>query len=555
MLKKKNKILIALAWPYANGSLHLGHLAGLLGGDIAARYFRLAGHDVIMVSGSDCHGTPIAVEADRQGIKPEKIAEKYHAEFKDIFLNKLNFSFDCYTKTTTKNHQQVVQEFFLDLYKKGYIYSQSQDLPYCQKCRRFLPDRYVEGQCPQCHFADARGDQCDNCGSILDANQLVNPRCKICGSTPIWKPSEHFFLKLSAFQKELEKWIKKSEHWRPNAKNFSLNLLKDGLPDRAITRDTNWGIDIPLPGYEDKKIYVWFEAVIGYFSASKEWAQSIAQPEAYKNFWKKGGSLHYYFHGKDNIPFHAIIWPAMLLGRGDLHLPDRIISSEYLTLEKKQFSKSRHWAVWLPDFLAKYNADTIRYYLVISGPETADADFSWADYQVKVNTELIGKFGNLVNRVFSFIDKNYSDGLRADDYDLDQNSKQLLSLADKTFIQVAQDIEAAKFRDGLKNILALMEEANRYLEETSPWKLIKQDQYLAGRALYVASQVIYNLATLLNPFIPSSTDKILAMLGLESEGRTWEYKALPQIKIAKVEPLFQRMEDANVEQEVQALGK
>ncbi|MFA6252878.1 MAG: methionine--tRNA ligase [Patescibacteria group bacterium] len=556
MNKKKNKIFIGLAWPYANGSLHLGHLAGLLGGDIVARYHRLAGHDVLMVSGSDCHGTPIAVEADKQNVAPETIAEKYHAEFKDIFLNKLNFSFDCYTKTTTKNHEQVVQEFFLDLQKKGYIYSKFEDLAFCEKCQRFLPDRYVEGECPKCHFEGARGDQCDNCGSLLDANQLIKPRCKTCGSTPVWKPSEHFFLKLSAFQKQLEKWVAKSQGWRANAKNFTLNFLQEGLHDRAITRDTNWGIDIPLPGYEGKKIYVWFEAVIGYLSASCEWAQNRGDAKLWQDFWQNDSAQHYYFHGKDNIPFHAVIWPAMLLGHGDLHLPDYIISSEFLTIENKQFSKSRHWAVWLPDFLSKFEADTIRYYLVISGPETSDADFSWAEYQVKVNSELIGKFGNLVNRVFSFINKHCPDGLHESDIKLDKPAKDLLKLTEQAFGSVGENIAKAKFRDSIKIILNLAESANRYLEETSPWKQITTDRASAERSLFVASQVIYNLATLLNPFIPNSTDKILTMLGQErNQTAGWQYALLPTIKIAKVEPLFARIDDEVVEQEVQALGK
>lgn len=554
MDKQKNNIFIGLAWPYANGSLHLGHLAGLLGGDIVARYYRLAGHRVLMVSGSDCHGTPIAVEADKQGVDPATIATKYHAEFKDIFLNKLNFSFDCYTTTTTKNHEQAVQEFFLDLHKKGYIYTKSENLAYCETCQRFLPDRYVEGECPKCHFTSARGDQCDNCGSLLDANQLIKPRCKTCGSTPVWKASEHFFLKLSAFQDQLEKWVAKSEGWRPNAKNFTLNFLKEGLHDRAITRDTNWGVDIPLDAYAAKKIYVWFEAVIGYFSASREWAASTASAQAWQDFWQNDEAIHYYFHGKDNIPFHTVIWPAMLMAKGGLHLPDRIISSEYLTLEKKQFSKSRHWAVWLPDFLSKFEADTIRYYLVISGPETSDADFSWSEYQVKVNTELIGKFGNLANRVFSFINKHCPEGLAEKDIKLDQSAEDLLKLTAEAFGAVGDGISKAKFRDSLKVLLSLAESANKYLEETSPWKQINTDRAAAERALYTAAQVVYNLATLLNPFVPRATDKMLKMLGQERK-QAWQYTILSTIQITKVEPLFSRVEDAVVEQEVQALGQ
>ena len=334
------KVLVAAAWPYANGSLHLGHVAGLIGGDVLARYHRLKGDDVLFVSGSDCHGTPIAVEADKQGVHPSEISSKYHVEFSDNFLNGLSFSYDNYTKTSTDNHQQLVQEMFLKLYKSGDIYIKEEELPYCSTCQRFLPDRYIEGECYICGFSSARGDQCDNCGNLMETKKLKNPKCKTCGNTPEWKKTEHFFLKLSAWQDKILKFIENSSFWRQNAKNFSREFVAQGLLDRAITRDTTWGVPIPLDGYESKRIYVWFEAVLGYLSASKEWAKNKGDENLWQDFWKNNEALHYYIHGKDNIPFHAIILPTILMSYGDLHLPDRIVSSEYLNLEGKQFSKS-----------------------------------------------------------------------------------------------------------------------------------------------------------------------------------------------------------------------
>ncbi|MFA5421084.1 MAG: methionine--tRNA ligase, partial [Patescibacteria group bacterium] len=391
------KILIASAWPYANGSLHLGHVAGLIGADVLARYFRLKGDDVLFVSGSDCHGTPIAVEADRQGISPVEISEKYHKEFKDNFLNGLSFSFDNYTKTNTENHYRVIQEMFLKLYNEGHIYEKEEELPYCPKCEKFLADRYIEGECYMCGFSSARGDQCDNCGNLIDTKKLINPKCKICGTTPEWRKTKHFFLRLSAWEKEILSFVENSKGWRQNAKNFSQEFIKNGLHDRAITRDTEWGIPLPLEGYEGKRIYVWFEAVLGYLSASKEHSDNWA------DFWQNDKALHFYFHGKDNIPFHSIILPIILMSYGGLHLPDRMFSTEYLNLENKQFSKSRRHAVWLNDFLAEFDSESLRYYLILNGPETADANFSWSDYMAKTNNELIGNFGNLVFRVLSFV--------------------------------------------------------------------------------------------------------------------------------------------------------
>lgn len=552
-MDKKKHILIAAAWPYANGSLHLGHVASLIGADILARYFRLQGNPVLFVSGSDCHGTPIAVEAERQGIAPQEIAEKYHAEFVATLVRSLGFSYDLFTKTTTENHKLVVQEIFLKLHRDGLIYAKTVEQPYCPTCKRFLPDRYVEGECPQCHFAAARGDQCDECGALLDSKELLKPRCKICGTAPEWRSSEHFFFRLSAFEKRLADWVEKSAGWRPNARRFTEEFLKQGLHDRAITRDLEWGIPVPLPGYEEKRIYVWFEAVCGYLSASKEWASAKGDAKAWESFWLNGEAFHYYVHGKDNIPFHSIIWPAILLGYGYLHLPDRIVSSEFLMLEGKQFSKSRRWAVWLPDFLARFDPETLRYFLVANGPETADADFSWSEYRAKVNGELIGNFGNFIHRTLSLVKTNFPDGAR-NSSEPDERQKAMLAHAKESFGQTGSAIEEGCFRDGLKAAFRLAEEGNRFLNDTAPWAKIKEDRAEAERDLAVAGHVVRCLSILVAPYLPATAERIAEALG-ESSASAWRYPAPAPVKVAVLRPLYRQIEPEEVDAERARLGK
>ncbi len=555
MTKEKQKIFIGNAWPYANGSLHLGHLAGLIGGDVLARYFRAEGNEVLFVSGSDCHGTPITVEADKLGVRPSEIAEKYHKEFKETLVNGLGFTYDIYTKTTTENHAKTVQDIFLKLHNSGMIYKKEVELAYCEKDKRFLPDRYVEGECPICHFANARGDQCDNCGNILDAKDLIRPRCKLCGTAPIWKPSEHFFLKLSAFEKELSEWINKSAGWRVNAKNSSLKILEQGLIDRAVTRDTEWGVEMPLSGYEDKRIYVWFEAVCGYLSASKEWAKNQGDENLWEEFWKNKEVAHYYVHGKDNIIFHTIIWPAMLLAYDkNLRLPDRIVSSEYLTLEGKQFSKSRNWAVWILDFLKEFDADTLRYHMIMAGPETADADFSWQEYQKRVNSELIGTFGNFVNRVLAFIKNNFPEGVRMPNK-LNKEQKEFLDRAEKCFGLAGEAMAQARFREGLREIFALAEHGNRYINSTVPWTMIKTSRDQAEKDLIVAGQVIRCLAILIAPYLPKTAESIAKMFASGTPEGKWEYPKPADFLVGDVVPLFRKIENEEINEQIGLLRK
>ena len=545
------RILVASAWPYANGSLHLGHVAALLGADIIARYARLAGDEVLFVSGSDCHGTPIAVEAEKLGVHPQEIAEKYHEEFRKNLIDDLKFSYDCYTTTTTENHKEVVQDIFTKLYSEGVIYAKTEELPFCLTCERFLPDRYIEGECPHCHFDSARGDQCDECSNLLNPDQLLNPRCKTCGNTPVWRPSEHFFLRLSAFTEQLREWAKKSSGWRTNAAKLTLSLLKEGLPDRAITRDTDWGVPIPLEGYDDKRIYVWFEAVCGYLSASKEWSQKQGSDNSWERFWKDDSAIHYYVHGKDNIPFHTIVWPAILLGYSGLHLPDRIISSEHLTLKKDQFSKSRSWAVLLKDFLEEFDPETLRYYLISNGPETADADFTWENYRTRTNTELIGTFGNYVHRVLSFSKTNFPDGVHFPS-SLTEKQEELLKKAEGCFDSVQTLIEEGHLREGLRQVIELSADGNRYLNDESPWKSIKEDQTKAELDLAVALHLVRCLAILASPFLPTTGERIGASLG-ESSTVSWKYLKPAFTVIGKVEPLYKKIEEQSIERQISLL--
>jgi len=550
------KILVAVAWPYANGSLHLGQIAGAyLPADIFARYHRLKGNEVLMVSGSDQHGTPITIKAEQEGKKPAEIAGRYHREFLESW-QKLGISFDLFTTTGTANHTEVTQDMFLTLLKKGYIYKDKVSQPYCPQCQRFLPDRYIEGTCPFCQSEGARGDQCDSCGKPMNPAELLEPRCRLCGTAPVFEDSEHFFLKLSAFQDELLKWVKPKSHWRQNVLNFTVRYLEDGLKDRAITRDIDWGVPVPLEGYEGKRIYVWFEAVIGYLSASKEWAKADGDGEGWRPFWQGQDAKSYYFIGKDNIPFHTIIWPAMLMGYGDLNLPYDVPSNEFLTIEGKKLSTSHNWAVWLPDYLSRYAPDPLRYLLSINMPESGDTDFSWREFFRRNNDELVATYGNLVNRVLTFVYRNF-DGCVPEPRELDNQSQALLKKAEETLKNVGELIAQCRFKQGIMAAMALAQEANRYLDDKSPWKIIKEDQGAAATSLYVALGVISALKTALYPFLPFSSQKLHQMMGFEGGVEDGWKLRLPSggQKLGEIEPLFTKLDEKLVDEETARLGQ
>lgn len=551
------RIFIAAAWPYANGSLHLGQIAGAyLPPDIFARYHRTKGDEVLMVSGSDQHGTPITLKAEQEKKKPAEIAARYHKEFLESW-QRLGISFDLFTTTGTANHARVAQDIFLTLLNKGYIYRDTVSQPFCPQCRRFLADRYVEGICPYCNSPGARGDQCEACGKPLSPAELIEPHCRICGTTPVFKDTEHFFLKLSEFNDKLLTWVKKKTHWRPNVLNFTTRYLEEGLKDRAITRDIEWGIPVPVEGFEDKRIYVWFEAVIGYLSAAKEWAQSGGDPEKWRAFWQDSETKSYYFIGKDNIPFHTLIWPAMLMGYGDLNLPYDVPANEFLTIEGRKLSTSKNWAVWLPDYLSRYDPDPLRYLLSINMPETADTDFSWREFVRRNNDELVATYGNLVHRVLTFVYKNF-DGCVPAAGELDIQDRAIIAAATDTLKTIDGLLYGCHFREAIRAAMSLAQEANRYLDEKSPWKVIKEDRQGAARSLYTALVVIANLKTMLYPFLPFSSRKLHEFLGFKGniEDYGWQPQSLPPgQRLLPPQPLFSKLDDKLVEEETSRMGQ
>ncbi len=552
------RILTAVAWPYANGSIHIGHVAGTyLPADIFARYHRMKGNEVLMVSGSDAHGTPVTLTAEQEGVTPEEISSKYQAEFLDSW-KRLGISFDLFTTTHTDNHTAVSQDIFTRLLERDYIYKDTMVQPFCENEKRFLADRYVEGTCPHCNFDGARGDQCDDCGRTLDPKDLISMKCRICASAPEFRETEHFFLRLSAFEDQLLEWVREQEHWRPNVRNFTIGYLEGGLHDRAITRDIEWGVRLPLEGYEDKRIYVWFEAVIGYLSASIEWARNSGDPEAWKPYWEDG-SRAYYFMGKDNIPFHTVIWPAMLLGYGGLNLPYDVPANEYLNLEGFKLSTSRNWAVWLPEYLDTYEPDPLRYVIAANLPETSDSDFSWREYVRRNNDELVATYGNLVHRVLSMLNRNF-DGSLPDPGELDEVSSNLLEEAHNRFGEVESYLRAVRLRQALQSSMALAQAANRYLDQKEPWRAVRNDKEDAAQTLWTALTVINCLKTTLNPFLPFSSQKLHEMLGLdgrvEDAGWAWDPGALKAgQQLQRPTPLFQKLDEEVIAAEEQRLSE
>ena len=519
------KILVAVAWPYANGPRHIGHVAGFgVPSDIFARYHRLRGNDVLMVSGTDEHGTPIMVAADREGLSPRELVDRNSAVIRED-LRRLGLSYDLFTRTTTANHHRVVRDVFRTLWENGYITEQTAVGAFSASTGQTLPDRYVEGTCPICGFGDARGDQCDNCGNQLDPVDLVEPRSKIDGQPPVFRETTHLFIDLPAFRERLTAWIDEQRHWRPNVRRFSLELLKEVRP-RPVTRDLDWGVRIPVPGYDeldDKRIYVWFDAVIGYLSASVEWAANRGTPDAWREWWQSPDARHYYFMGKDNIVFHSVIWPSQLLGygeggelgsgRGPLELPYDIVSSEFLTMEGRQFSTSRNVVIYVGDFLDRYDADPLRYFLTAAGPETQDSDFTWAEFVRRNNDELVANWGNLVNRTLTSSYKNF--GVVPTPGALTDDDRAVLAAVEAGFEAVGAQIEKARFKAALAEAMQLATRVNQYLSEQAPWAVIKEDRERAGTILYIALRCLDNLKTLFAPFLPFSSQALHELLGHE----------------------------------------
>ncbi len=532
-------ILTAPAWPYANGPRHIGHVSGFgLPSDMFSRYQRMAGNKVLMVSGTDEHGTPIQVQADKEGLSARELADRYNGVIGNDLAN-LGMSYDLFTRTTTRNHYAVVQEMFLTLLKNGYIFPKTTLGAISPSTGRTLPDRYIEGTCPICGYPHARGDQCDNCGNQLDPTDLINPVSKINGETPLFVEQEHYFLDLPAFTDALGNWLKSKEGlWRPNVLRFSLNLLDD-LQPRAITRDLDWGVPVPLDGWRDrndKRIYVWFDAVIGYLSASIEWARRSGDPDAWRAWWNDESAEAYYFMGKDNIVFHAEIWPAMLLGYaghgakgggagslGQLNLPSEVVSSEFLTMEGKKFSSSRQVVIYVKDFLDRYDVDALRYYVAVAGPETHDTDFTWSEFVRRNNDELVATWGNLVNRTVSFAAKNGGSIPAAGE--LTDADHALLEATSGAFAAVGEHLSHSRFKFAINDAMRAVGEANKYFSEQAPWKLRTSDPERMRTVLHVTLQAIADAKTLLTPFLPRSSQAVHEMLG-----GTGDWSGMPRIE-------------------------
>jgi len=589
-------ILSAPAWPYANGPRHIGHVSGFgLPCDMFSRYQRMAGNRVLMVSGTDEHGTPIQVQADAEGVPARALADRYNRVIVDD-LTSLGMTYDLFTRTTTRNHYAVTQEIFTRLLQDGYIFARTTLGAISPSTGRTLPDRYIEGTCPICGYPSARGDQCDNCGNQLDPADLISPRSKINGETPVFAETEHYFLDLPAFAEVLGGWLQaKAGQWRPNVLKFSLNLLDD-LQPRAITRDLDWGVPVPLDGWRDrpdKRIYVWFDAVIGYLSASIEWARRSGDPDAWRAWWNDPDAQAYYFMGKDNIVFHAEIWPAMLLGYsglgarggepgplGILNLPTEVVSSEYLTMEGRKFSSSRAVVIYVRDFLARYDVDALRYYVAIAGPENQDTDFTWSEFVRRNNDELVATWGNLVNRAVSFAARNIGSIPGAGPLtDLDQD---LLARSRQAFGPVGEHLGRSRFKFAITEAMRTVAEANKYFSEQAPWKLRESDPDRMRTVLHVALQLVDDAKTLLTPFLPRSSQQVHQMLGgtgtwsdmpvveeVDEEGglpypvitgrydgaARWESVPLrPGAALAPPKPLFAKLDTAVVDEELARLG-
>jgi methionyl-tRNA synthetase len=537
-----SKVLSAVAWPYANGPRHIGHVAGFgVPSDVFSRYMRMAGHDVLMVSGSDEHGTPILIAADEAGVTPQQLADRNHRLIAED-LAALGCGYDLYTRTTTRNHHAVVQEMFRGVHENGYFVEQTTYGAISPSTGRTLPDRYITGTCPICGYEKADADQCDNCGNQLEPADLIDPVSKINGETPQFIETQHFFLDLPALAEALGEWLDEraaSDTWRPNVIRFSQNILKEIRP-RAMTRDIDWGITVPLDGWRDnpaKKLYVWFDAVIGYLSASIEWARRSGNPEAWRDWWNDPEALSYYFMGKDNITFHSQIWPAELLaynGRGSkggspheygvLNLPTEVVSSEYLTMEGKKFSSSKKVVIYVRDMLSRYQPDAFRYFVAVAGPESQDSDFSWSEFVRRTNDELVAGWGNLVNRTATLIAKNFGEIPPA--AELTAEDQALLDRVEGAFAIVGGLIGRNRMKAAIGEAMRAVADVNKYVSDTEPWKLKGDEQReRLGTVLHVVAQCVADLNLVLSPFLPFSANEIDRAFGGKGE-----LAALPRIE-------------------------
>jgi methionyl-tRNA synthetase len=545
------KRLITCALPYVNNVPHIGNIAGShLPADIFARYCRLAGYETLFIGGSDEHGTPTEVAATRLGVKPGELCDSYYEVHSRIY-DWLEISYDNFSRTSRRIHHETTAEFFKKIYENGYVTEGTLHLPYCEHDRRFLPDRYVEGICPSCGYAAARGDQCERCSTLLNPDELKEPRCALCGNPPVFKETKHLFLKLDKLEPKLKKWIEgKRRIWSQQVYSMAMGWIKEGLRPRCITRDLEWGVKVPIPGYEDKVFYVWFDAPIGYISSTKEWAEMMGKPQEWRRYWQDKESRIYHFIGKDNIPFHTIFWPGMLLANGDYSLPYRVAGLQYLNYEGGKISKSKEWGIFCENMPnAGLDSDIWRFYLTYLIPETSDTEWKWREFRERVNRELVANLGNFVYRTLSFIRNNFRGAVP--EAELTDEDAAVLEKSRKHSEAYVELMEGIRLRDGLRKVLEVADMGNKFFQEREPWKAVKKDRKRAAAALYVCANLCYDIAVLLSPFLPRSAVKIGEQLGVEPGDLNLKDVARERIKpgtrLQGVRPLFPKLDEETLE--------
>ena len=553
---------ITAALPYTNGPIHIGHLAGVyVPADIYARYLRLTGHDVAFICGSDEHGVAISMKAKKEGVTPQQVIDKYDGIIRKSFVD-FGISFDNYSRTSAKIHHDTASEFFKTLYDKGDFIEEVTEQLYDAKANQFLADRFVVGTCPKCDNPEAYGDQCERCGSTLNATDLINPKSTITGETPILKQTKHWFLPLDRYEDFLKEWILEGHKndWKTNVLGQVKSWLDDGLKPRAVTRDLDWGIDVPVAGAEGKKLYVWFDAPIGYISSTKEWAQR--EGKDWELYWKDKDTKLVHFIGKDNIVFHCIIFPAMLKAEGSYILPDNVPANEFLNLEGNKLSTSKNWAVWLPDYLEEFpnQQDVLRYALTANAPETKDNDFTWKDFQARNNSELVAIFGNFINRVIVLTEKYYN-GIVPSPFEFTAVDEETLATMKAYPAVIASSIERYRFREASQELMNLARLGNKYLADEEPWKVIKDDAQRTQTIMFVALQIAAALATVCEPFLPFTSDKLKNILSVTSSAveTSWNDIATKDVllpsghQIGKAELLFSKIEDDTIQKQLDKL--
>jgi methionyl-tRNA synthetase len=543
------RVLVTCALPYVNNVPHIGNIAGShLPADIFARYCRLAGYETVFIGGSDEHGTPTEVAAAKLGVKPRELCDKYYEVHRKIY-EWLQISYDNFSRTSRRVHHETTQELFTKIYENGYVTEGALRLPYCEHDRRFLPDRYVEGTCPSCGYASARGDQCESCSTLLNPDELREPRCALCGGRPRFKDTKHLFLKLDKLEPRLKEWIKgKRGIWSQQVYNMAMGWIKEGLKPRCITRDLEWGVKVPIKGYEDKVFYVWFDAPIGYISSTKEWAANVGEPEEWRRYWQSDDAKIYHFIGKDNIPFHTIFWPGMLLANGEYSLPYRVAGLQYLNYEGGKISKSKEWGIFCENMpKAGLDSDLWRFYLTMLIPETNDTEWKWREFKERVNRELVANLGNFIYRTLSFIKNNFEGVIP--EAGLSKEDKETLDAGKRYILEYKRLMEDIKLRDGLRKVLELSDLGNKYFQEREPWRAVKEDKPKAAATLYVCANLCYDIAVLLSPFLPRSSSRICSQLGVKlgklSEAGSGRIR--PGQRLGEVEPLFPKLDDATIE--------